>query len=184
MRFFSGLIKAELEGQTIQVVKCTQWRLHSHSVQSNSSQKSLDLGVQPLSVAKLEEVLGECLKAQLAAHQGTAHSPIAVGREETAILYLALLPDLLSSTFITSSIYNTEFFTEGNACLIIGDRNQRKLKGWLQGFWFCGSWWLVVAWLPCLNGDTTGSSSHPGFISQQLYILPYAAYHQACSIYT
>ena len=110
MRFFSGLIKAELEGQTIQVIKCTQWRLHSHSVQSNSSQKSLDLGVQPLSVAKLEEVLGECLKAQLAAHQGTAHSPIAMGREETVILYLALLPDLLSSTFITSSIYNTEHF--------------------------------------------------------------------------
>ena len=110
MRFFSGLIKAELEGQTIQVVKCTQWRLNSHSVQSNSSQKSLDLGVQPLSVAKLEEVLGECLKAQLAAHQGTAHSPIAVGREETVILYLALLPDPSSSTFITSSIYNTIFY--------------------------------------------------------------------------
>ena len=76
MRCFSGL-----EGQTIQVVKYTQWWLYSQSVQSNSSQKSLDLGVQPLSVGKLEEVLGECLKAQLAAHQGTTHGPIAVGRE-------------------------------------------------------------------------------------------------------
>ena len=108
MRCFSGL-----EGQTIQVVKCTQWWLYSQSVQSNSSQKSLDLGVQPLSVGKLEEVLGECLKAQLAAHQGTTHGPIAVGREgrgkreETVILYLPLLPDL---HLYTSSTYNTIFF--------------------------------------------------------------------------
>ena len=39
-------------------------------------------------------------------------------------------------------------------------------KAGCRDFGFVDRGWLVAAWLPCLNGDTTGSSSHPGFISQ------------------